>query len=226
MPGQSTRKTDGGRIPGAAAVANGLEIKLNFLQRNGKSARCFLHAKWLPPVVVGQALAESIANAMQPQWTAHIGAIIVTGTFFENVTIRDMTDPSLPEFTSTGAAVQGTDTTVPLPPDVALCVTENTITRGRGARGRFFLMGFGSSAQGAGGTIATTTQTAVNALGSAWQSGLRGLNIIPSVAKPHRQEYTGLSGALHPERPARLDEVTAYVCRDLNWDTQRRRDIV
>jgi hypothetical protein len=226
MVGQSQRKVDGGKIPGSLAVPSGLEIKCNFMQPNGKPASFKIAARWVPPVVVGQALAESIANVLQPQWSAHTSSFCSTGTQFSNVVIRDMTDPTLPEFTSTGAAVHGLDTTGALPPDVAICVTGDTVTRGRGARGRFYLIGLGLSAMAPTGLIQQTCHDGINAMGTAWQSGLRGLNIIPSVAKPPRQEYIGLSGAHHDPRSARLDEVTAWHCRDFNFDTQRRRDIV
>jgi hypothetical protein len=198
---------------------------MKFTKTNFKPWSSVIHGKNSGSFVPSVAAANSVFTALASPWSSRVGSFVGTDTKFNSVVIRDMTDATFPEFESTDAAFAGISGGTDLPMDVAVVVTEVTTTRGRGARGRIYLAGWTAAAMSATGTITPPLQTALNSMGTDWFGTLASLSLTPCVAKVHRQAYTGLSGAQHPDRPATSADVTAYVCRDLEFDTQRRRGL-
>jgi hypothetical protein len=66
-------------------------------------------------------------------------------------------------------------------------------------------------------------QTAIKTMGSAWLSAINSNGVGACINQPARQQYVGFTGTTHPARPAGHPIVLSYTCRDLVWDTQRRR---
>jgi hypothetical protein len=128
-----------------------------------------------------------------------------------------------PVYQGTGTAVVGTGGAVAMPENNAIVLTENIAARGRGAKGRVFLGGWAQNADVTVGGISTTVQTALGALGTAWANALTAQSLTPCVAQVARQQYQGVTGTIHAARGATHTNVTSYTCRDLIWDTQRRR---
>jgi hypothetical protein len=225
MTGQSTRKVDGGRIPGPAAIPNGIEIRCIFRHVNAKIVSFTLHAQNDGTYITSVAAANALHQSIGAAWTAHLGYAIVNTVQFNSVVLRDMTFPELPEFTSSDPPILGTSVVTPLPDDVALVLTENGNARGRGSKGRIYVMGFAADQDQGGGVANDNLVVAMNAFGTQLMTALGVGGLSPAIAKPHRQEYIGLTGALHAERPAALTPVGSYTCRDNHWDTQRRRGL-
>lgn len=223
MPGTSTRKVDGGRIPGPANCPAVIEIAMISSLPNGKLCKNIVHGHYTSAPTDMQTLADALFTSLSNAWSSNLGAIMSTDTRFLRVEVRDMTSFTNPVFVGTGTAVPGTGATAVLPPDVAIVLTENVNIRGRGAKGRIYLAGFTDAAGDPQGEIATAAQTAVNAFGTAVAAAISAQNLTPAVAKVARQDYTGLTGTAHPPRPVGWAEVSSYTCRDLNFDSQRRR---
>lgn len=190
---------------------------------NQKIATSALHGRNSGSFVPSVATANSLNGALAGSMQSHIGAYMAQGFSFDAVSVRDMSDPTLAEFRSNNGGLAVGNLSPALPADVSAVLTGMTVTRGRGARGRIYISGWGSAADSGTGVIASVVQTALNALGVDWKANLLAASLVACVAKPHRQEYNGLSGALHPDRPATTVDVSAYLCRDTEWDTQRRR---
>lgn len=220
---QSTKKHDAGRIPGPANCPNVMEIRCWFNMPNGKIVSGALHgwAATLPPPTV--ALANTLFSALSSAWSTNLGTYMHTGAVFTSVVLRDMTSFTNPLFQSTSASVAGTGTGAAMPESNAIVLTENLNVRGRGAKGRFYLSGWVQSADVTTGGISTTVQTAINTMGTAWLNAINTNGLTACIAQLHRQQYMGYTGTVHADRPPGHPNVTSYVCRDLVWDTQRRR---
>ena len=220
---QSTKKRDAGRIPGPANCANVMEIRMIWNLPNGKIISGALHgwATTVPTPTV--ALANTLFGALSSAWSTNLGTYMHTGTVFTSVVIRDMTSYTNPTFQSTSASVAGTGSGAAMPESNAIVLTENLNIRGRGAKGRVYLAGWVQSADVTTGGISTTVQTAINTMGTSWLNAINTNGLTACVAQLARQQYMGYTGTTHPARPAGHPNVTNYVCRDLVWDTQRRR---
>lgn len=225
-PPQSTKKKDAGRIPGAAAVANVLEIRCLLGLANGKVASITFHGYNATMPAVNVALANTLMASLSSAWSTNLGSYMAAGTTpstFAAVYIRDMTNPGFPVFQSTSAAVLGTSASPAMPVNVALVLTENLNIRGRGAKGRVYIPGWATNADAGGGVAVGAVQTAVTAFGTAVFNAITSAGFTPAVAKVARAAYTGYTGTPHLQRNATWAQVISYSCRDAIWDTQRRR---
>ena len=221
----SQRKIDGGHIKGAANVPSVIEIKQVISIADGKPAVNIFHGFYttVPPNM--QTVANGLFTSLSNAWATSLGAHMDTGSVFERVEIRDMTDHTLPVFIGTGTPVSGNDATGTLPGEMAAVLTENIVARGKGLKGRVYLGGWGLTANAGAGLIAPTSVTAINTYGTAVFSAITAQGLTPCVAQVARQQYTGLVGTLHQLRPAGHSNVTTYSCRDNHWDSQRRRGL-
>lgn len=219
----SVRKKDGGKIPGPATCPNVIEIRMEFTLPNGKTSHVVAHGSYavLPPSM--QGLANALWTSISSAWSTDLAPILSTGTTLRNVLVRDMTAATNPVFVGTGTAVPGTSAVAPMPADASIVLTEEVATRGRGLKGRMFLGGFTTAADGGQGTITQTAQDAVTAFGTALNNAITAQALTPCVAQVARQQYQGLTGTIHPARNAKPVNVTLYHCKDAEWDTQRRR---
>lgn len=229
----STKKHDAGHVPGLWNCPNTVEIRMQVALPNGKTMMHTIHGTYTSTPSNMQTLTNALFSSLSSAWSSNLGTYMHTGTIFQFVYCRDMANTNNPVFQSTGAAVAGTGTGAALPDSAAIVMTENINARGRGAKGRIFLGGFVQSTDITVGGISGTVQTAINTMGAAWISALSAQSLTPAVAKPPRYAYMGFTGTAHAQRGTpgsggtpgigSAVPVTSYVCRDLIWDTQRRR---
>jgi hypothetical protein len=219
----SLRAKDGGKIPGPAAVPLCVEIAVWYSAGGSKTFRNVFHGSYTgsPPAL--QTLANNLFTSLGTAWSSNLASHMATSTNFVRVEVRDMQSALNPIFVGTGTAIPGTGTGDELPLEVAAVLTENIVARGRGAKGRVYIGGWDETANGAIGQMAGAVQTAINAYGTAVFNAITSGGLVPCVAKVARQQYIGLTGTTHPSRSATTVAVGSYTCRDLNWDSQRRR---
>lgn len=221
--GTSIRRVDGGRIKGAANVPSCIEIMIVQTLPNQKAFRNVIHGSFavVPPDM--QVLANNLWASISNAWQTDLAAVLDVATTINSVHVRNMTVHTNPVFMGTGTALHGTDATGTMPVNNAIVLTENVAARGKGLKGRLYLGGFGKIADGGTGTISEVAQTAVSSYGTALFGAVGASNLTPCVAQVARQDYTGLSGAVIPQRNAGTVQVTSYSLKDILWDTQRRR---
>lgn len=219
----SQRAVDGGRIKGPAACPAVVEVVMRFTLPNQKTAHVGCHGHYTTPPANMQSLADALYVSLKGAWSTNLGGLMATTTLFTGLSARDMTAITNPAFEAAGASVAGTGPGIPMPPDVSGVLTENVTTRGRGAKGRMYIPGWSVDADAAGGQMTDATKTSLDAFGTALFNALTTQTLTPCVAKVARQAYIGLDGTNHPARTATFAPVTSYVCKDLEWDTQRRR---
>jgi hypothetical protein len=224
MPGQSTRKVDGGRIPGIAEIQNCIEIVMRFTAVNLKQGSVRTYGQNEGAFIPSAAMANQLFLAISNHWLADLGQYMYSISF-DNLSVRDMTSSINPAWVSTVPAVQSNGTPSALPPDVALVLTANQSERHRGANGRLYMFGWNTVADGGNGQASTNAKNALTLFGTHLLQELNAVALSAAVAKPARQEYIGLDGALHPQRNAHMSQVLSYSCRDAEWDTQRRRGL-
>ena len=224
---QSTRRHDAGRIAGPWNCATLCELKLFWSLPNGKIMQNTLHGHYTTPPSSMQTTATALFGSCSSAWGTNLAPYMHTQTIFTQVTLRDMASFSNPVFIGTGTAVPGTGTGAALPENVAIVLTENVTARGRGLKGRQYLGGWVQSPDVTTGGISTVVQTAINAYGTALINALNGQGMTAAVAQAPRAAYLGFTGASHPARGSAGNgtfvAVSSYTCRDLVFDTQRRR---
>jgi hypothetical protein len=222
---QSQRKIDAGKIKGAQAVPNTLEIQIRQVGANGKSANFTCHGRYAttPPslATIASALFTSIGTA----WGAQLGPQMAPDAQFTGVWIRDMANVNNPIVVGTGTPTPGTGTGNPLPPEACIVLTEQTTMRGKGMKGRMFISGFVDSAAGANGAISPAGVAAVTGFGTALFAAIQAQSLTPCVAQVARQPYIGLTGTQHANRIAGNVTVGSYLVRNNEFDTQRRRGL-
>jgi len=220
---QSTKKKDAGRIPGAWDGIHAVEIKMIFALPNTKPMISTIHGSYITAPANMQTLANALMASLSSAWVTRLATNMHPQTVFQQVQARDMFSRTNPVAFSTGAATPGTGTGAAMPESNAIVMTENIAARGRGLKGRIYLGGWVQSADVTTGGISGAVQTAINNMGTDWISALQAQSLTPCVAQPPRAAYLGYTGTSHPARGAGIIAVTSYVCRDLIWDTQRRR---
>jgi hypothetical protein len=222
---QSQRKIDAGRIKGAQAVPNALEIQIRQIGANGKSANFTCHAQYAttPPSLA--TLAAALFTSIGTAWGTNLGPQMAAASRYTGVWIRDMANVNNPIIVGTGAPTSGTNVGMPLPPEVCIVLTENTIIRGKGMKGRMFISGWADSASDLGGVISDVAFNAVTGFGTALFAAITAQNLTPCVAEVARQSYIGLTGTTHLNRTAKTVGVSSYTARNNEFDTQRRRGL-
>jgi len=204
-------------------VPNVIEVAIKQTGANGKSANFTCHGAYsaAPPSLA--SLASTLWTAISGAWNTDLAPLMAPTAMLTAVWLRDMTNVNNPIVVGTGTNIPGTGTIPALPPDNAVVLTEIVNARGRGLKGRMYLSGFVVAADGGSGTITAAAETAINNFGLALFNALNTNSLIPCVAQVHRQQYQGLTGTIHPDRPASHVTVSQYVVQDTRWDTQRRR---
>ena len=214
---------DGGRIPGAVVIPNGVQVRLIWTLANTKTVYNVLHGS-VASFTPSQALAQTIYAAVLAAagWT-NWRPLLSTLNSIAGIDLRDLRTINQPIFQSTGAAVAGSGVGGALPPGDALVVTLRTATVGRSARGRVYLPGLDQAAMAAGGVASATSVTNSAAFITAVQAALTASGVTLAIANPARQLYTGSTGAIHAARTAAMVPVTTIVTRNTIIDHQRRR---
>lgn len=219
----SIRAVDGGAIPGPANVPQTVEIVMIFQLAAARFARNIFHGRFSgsPPPL--QAAADALFTSLGSAWSSNLASKMAPSTQFVRVELRDMTSYTNPIYTGTGASIPGTGTGEVMPFETAAVLTKNVDVRGRAAKGRVFIVGWTEAANAVGGVLDPTVVSALNTYGQAVVNAINAQGLLTCVAKPARQQYTGLTGTVHPSRGASNVLVTSMVCRNNSWDSQRRR---
>lgn len=166
--------------------------------------------------------AEDIAEAMETAWAGFFAAPYQTETMklrimpavsLQNIVVYDLSSDSAAFETGPIPTIIGTESlTAALPPDVAICVSKRTATRGRRGRGRSYLGGWSSVVSTPTGAIIAPEAIAAAAnnnfltLVGIGAAEIADLVVISQAADP--------LGVTYP--------VTTLTV-DANFDTQRRR---
>lgn len=170
-------------------------------------------------VAITQALTNTIGAAIKASFTStnHNTSISTTVTL-ANVGLRDLRTANTAEFLDTGGAVAGTNATELLPPQTSLVITLRTAQAGRSFRGRVYLPGFTEGANTVGGVAAPSgLPLAVNFVAAIQTALVNNALNLGVLSRPRVAPLVPSAGFVTP--------VTAIVCRDAIWDTQRRRAI-
>lgn len=168
-------------------------------------------------VPITQALTNTLGTAIKGSLASsgHASNLHTTVTL-ANIGLRDIRTPNQFEFLDTGGPTAGTGTGDLLPPQIALCITLRTAQAGASYRGRIYLPGFAEALNTAGGTAIGT------AVAIAWVAAIQSALVAQSMnlgvlSRPDAERVPPKVGWITP--------VTAIVCRDAVWDTQRRRAV-
>jgi hypothetical protein len=118
-------------------------------------------------------IATSIATAWSTAWSAVAGEFC-TGTRWNKVSVYELDTISQPAVDVAEASLNlvGTNSTDPLPPQVAVCVTLQTGRPGRSYRGRHYLGGLPENKCEPPGKLVATSRTAIANFYSAWMGSV------------------------------------------------------
>jgi|SRR6478736_1389234 len=217
---------DAGHIGGPIVIPNCTQVVLNWNLGAGKTAHNVLYGRsaGVPAPTVAQAQALFAAMTTGGAWTAMAGHIS-NAVSLASVQVMSVHTAGQPIFVSTGAAVAGTNASVPMPHEVALVTTLRTALRGQSNRGRIYSTGLGVD-QVAAGNIAIASLVTDQ---QAWHNGFiaifSGQTLTWVIGQPARQAYTGITGTPHPARAAGSVVISAAVVRNNTFDSQRRRGL-
>lgn len=224
---QATSLSDGGYLPGPRIIPGAVQVVINWSLTDGKIGHNVLYAAYSGTPALSVAVAEQIRAgiASGAQWTA-LAAFLASTTALTSVTILDIRSAVGTAFQSSGAAAPGTSASPALPDEMALVVTLRTSTRGQAGRGRMYVPGYASNAQGAAGIVVAGAVTATQAWASQVYSSIGSAIGGMSLGHFARQAYTSpTTGRQFPARPAALLPITLLPVRDNHWDSQRRRGL-
>lgn len=227
MP-QSVKRKDAGRIGGPIIIANCIEVDLVWNITGSKQVKNVLHGQVAGGFTATAAIAEAVRAAIvaSGQWTAY-KPYVNAGCSFQGVNLRDLRTANMPLVSSTGGSTAGTGAGLALAAGVAACITLRTASAGRGGRGRVYLPGLDStSLNTTTGNFLAAFQTAAQNFMTEVGTALAASAITLSIANPARQQFTGITGTVHPARPANLLNVTSNTMRSLTPTSQRRRSYV
>jgi hypothetical protein len=218
---------DPGRVAGPKIIPNAMMIRLNWTLTDGKTGHNVLYSTYTGSPAISVAQADAFFSACKGGNFSAFAAFLAPTAALASVTLLDVRSTTATEFSSTGPPAPGTSAGSAMPDEVAVVVTLKTALRGPGGRGRFYVPGWASNAEGAGGVIAATAVTALQnwvtstlggafpTIGGAWVLGL-----------PHRVGYTSpVTGRVFPDRPATTIPLTATSVKDNHWDTMRKRGL-
>lgn len=224
MPGQSVKRVDGGQLGGKKVIPNCVEFRLTYLVTAGPVFFSVCHARIPAATAVNTALADNLATALNPFFTSSLLATFVPTTVRIGLNdVRDLRAPDLPLIPTTVSLPAGTSASPALPPEVSLVATLRTANAGRQNRGRVYVAGLAQNASVSAGVATDPARLAVQAYITGLRTACTSAGLTLAIGQVHRQEYTGITGTLHPDRPANVVDVTAVVCRDVRFDSQRRR---
>ena len=222
----SQKKVDAGRIKGSIVIPTAVEVDLLWNLANGKTnMKCVMGGIVAGGFTATSAIAQTVFASItgSAAWTAY-AAYVHTTASFAGVQLRDLRAANNPYVKSTGAAVAGTGAGTALSSSLAIPINLPTAFAGRGFRGRVYLPGLDSGADvsGTGLILAAAVTAAVNFVIQV-QTSLTASGITLALKQPARQQYTGVTGAVHTARAAQITAVTTPQSRTAYFATQRRR---
>ena len=219
--------SDGGYLPGPRIIPNACQVMLNWSLTDGKTGHNVLYATYNGTPALAPSVAEAIRTGIvsDARWTTLAGFLATTASL-TSVQVLDVRSSTGTAFQSTGAAAPGTSASTALPDEMAAVITLRTATRGPSGRGRVYIPGWATNAEGAGGVIVATAVTALAAFAVLLSSTINTVIGPWVIALPARQSYTSpTTGRQFPARAATTRLVTAAPVRDNHWDSQRRRGL-
>lgn len=107
---------------------------------------------------------QILAGVLWSAWASEIAPLMCSQWNLVRVQVYDMTNPNAPVATQSAEAVPGVGATDPIPQHSACVVTLRTAGRGRSARGRIFLAGFGEGSIDLGEFVPSVVQNVVEAI--------------------------------------------------------------
>jgi hypothetical protein len=218
--------SDPGVLGGPIVVPNCVQIVLNWTLSAGKTAHNVLYGRAAGVPAPTAAQAEAIRGAITTgaAWTA-LASGLATSAALASVSIRSVhTASQLPVF-STGAAVSGSNASIALPNEVALCVTLRTAVGGPSGRGRFYVPGWSEGIGTANNVVGATVVTNLTTWAAGFTSIFAGQGYTWVLGLPARAAYVGSTGTAHPARAASSVTIVQALCRNNTWDSQRRRGL-
>ena len=170
-----------------------------------------------------QAHANALGTAVLGRYTSSgLKALQATTTSLLGVGIRDVQTANQVEYVSVAAAVPGTGGGAPLPNELAAAITLRTSLAGKSFRGRAYFSGAQAAESDAAGKIVAAYNTALVAFLTGVQADMGTEGITLAVLS--RPRFANLPPPADVQTYAgRLTPVTAIVARDVQWDSQRRR---
>lgn len=182
-------------------------VAMEYALSNGDIAVNTFHVR--NDVVADFTAAEAalIAASFEGFWE-DIRAEIANNVTLQNINVRDASGVTGLSFNHTPTNPAGTETTDPLPYQIALVSTIYTALNSRSGRGRVYLCGFGEVSNTSTGFCVSTT---VSAIQTAWSNLIGALSVTD-------HEVGVFSRTLNQFNPATSINVNS------TWDTQRRRN--
>lgn len=201
----------------SVTIGSAMQARLIFSRGGADAAVNVMHFRIDSLFLVNQAAANAFASSVDTLIvTSGYAGLMPTTDALARITLRDRRSANAPEFVGIVGRV-GTNVTEALPGANSVVVTLRTALAGRGFRGRVYLGSWCEAANAVSGVIAPATITAA----VAFIQGLRNPTIsgVPATLAVAHQVANGL-----PLEPGQLNDVTAHLVRDNQWDTQRRRN--
>jgi len=227
------RTEDPGHIKGPVYIPNCLAVRLVWTLPNGKTANNILHARYSAPPTFTQAAVNTLFTAITNAFTSSgIRTHLDTETTLAHVGVRDMrkddtTGFGFGEWLSDNAGVAGSaGGGAPLPAQTAFVVSLKTGLSRQANRGRVYIPGFNTAAQGTDGNA--SDQCAIDCVDFVVgvKDALTAASYQMCIAHPARQAYNNGAGVDYPARPAGTVLVVSAVALNKVFDTQRLRSHV
>lgn len=219
-------------------VPQGAEVKLYWIV-GGEVAINVLGARVIGNPVFNQAMADSLGSGIKAVLASSgLAAMLATSTSLTRVGVRDLRTSNQPEFRDTGAAAAGTGTGDVLPGSVALCITKRTAGAGKSFRGRYYQSGFTETENTAAGVASSAAVGNTLAFLQQITTPFSSASLFPAVLTMEQEEViiTKVTNHVGPPpstetkilshqtaKPGAAHDITTYVSRDTNWESQRRR---
>jgi hypothetical protein len=204
-------------IPNAAVM----QLRWSGATRTWRNVIGILGTGTLP--AINQALADTLHAEIgaAANWSA-LMALIADSNTWEGITLRSISTPSQPEFTSTGTPLGGGSLSETLPLNVAAVVTIRTAFAGASFRGRTYFTGFGEAQNDALGRHSTAVSTAIQGAMVSINSVLAGHGMTVAVLSRPRDAAT-IPAKTILAKAGTAAAVNAFVVRNTKWESQRRR---
>lgn len=163
-----------------------------------------------------QEAIDALAEGLDNWWAAEVLPLLSTTLVYEHAEARGLEFLSDLEAISSTNSGNGGDANPPMPALAAVCISFRTGFTGRSARGRNYVSGFGTD------NLATNENRIVSSTIDALQDAYELLNAsVNAGGWQHVVISRFTEGAARPTGV--YLPVTAYLCTDDLWDTQRRR---
>lgn len=222
----SQKKRDGGHIGGSVEIPNDIRVRMVWLDTvSTRNMYSFIDAQVAPTFALTPAIVSAVQASLVASYNANIASFQPTSISFFGCDMRDIRPPGNNSIVTAVPATgtSGTSASPLLPHGVAAVLTKRTARAGQAFRGRMYLPGWAQNADTGDGVITATLVTALGVFASGILSALSGQSMIPALAQPARNQYAGITGTVHPARPAGVVPLTSLTLRNNAWDSQRRR---